>query len=456
MAAFKKGLAIASIYCQFALLPWAIPGEAFAADISIAPGQSCSSVECHERFGKEKHVHPAMEDGECSSCHEQQGEEHAFELSGEGNDLCYFCHDQFDQKRNQHEAVEMGCTSCHNPHQSQTESLLEADSVQSLCFACHDESMIERKWVHGPAQTGECMVCHNPHESDNSSLLIQPPPELCYVCHSETEERMKKKKFIHAPVADTCASCHDPHGEDIKFFLKGEVPQLCYSCHEELKDAMEAATFKHEVIERDKRCLNCHQHHASNHDSLLNSSTEEICFSCHDKVIETPTEKLKDMKSWIEEHKYPHGPVLDNDCTSCHNPHGSTNFRILKESFPQRFYAPFTEDTYALCFSCHDKRLVLYEKTTKRTDFRNGAVNLHYLHVNKPVKGRKCTACHEVHAGKDPKHLAEKTIFGTWEMPIRFKKTETGGSCSPGCHKKQAYDREEPVAEELGEDIEAK
>ena len=34
--------------------------------------------------------------------------------------------------------------------------------------------------------------------------------------------------------------------------------------------------------------------------------------------------------------------------------------------------------------------------------------------------------------------------FGKWKLPLKFVKTETGGGCSPGCHKPQYYDREVP------------
>ena len=32
-----------------------------------------------------------------------------------------------------------------------------------------------------------------------------------------------------------------------------------------------------------------------------------------------------------------------------------------------------------------------------------------------------------------------------WDLPINFSKTETGGSCSPGCHIVKDYDRQTAV-----------
>ena len=94
---------------------------------------------------------------------------------------------------------------------------------------------------------------------------------------------------------------------------------------------------------------------------------------------------------------------------------------------------------------CHDKQLVTLKNTAGLTGFRNGDMNLHYLHVNKVDRGRTCRACHDTHAGPHEFHVRDKVPYGSWEMPINFKKTEAGGSCAPGCHKPFTYDREKPL-----------
>jgi len=76
-------------------------------------------------------------------------------------------------------------------------------------------------------------------------------------------------------------------------------------------------------------------------------------------------------------------------------------------------------------------------ETDEATGFRNGERNLHWVHVNKKTKGRTCRTCHEVHASKRPRLVAESVPFGKrgWRLPLNFEKTETGGSCQPGCHR---------------------
>jgi predicted CXXCH cytochrome family protein len=423
-------------------------GGAFAGEVTIRQGQTCISDGCHDRLGKEKYVHPAMEGGECSSCHEQQGKEHAFKFIAEGNKLCLGCHEVGSTKKNQHPAVEMGCINCHNPHQSNNPSLLIAYPVSSVCFTCHDESLTKKKWGHGPAEAGECLMCHDPHESDNDTLLRAAQPDLCFTCHTEEKTALDNGKVVHGAVKRGCAKCHNPHGEDRRFLLQKEIPGLCFGCHEQKGKEIEQATVKHGILEKDKLCLNCHSPHSSENAKLLNVKVEEICFKCHDKEVNTADGTLKDMKKWMETNQYVHPPAADGGCTNCHNVHGSQNYRILSAQYPDGFYAGYSEEAYSLCFGCHDSDMVKYEKTTKLTGFRDGARNLHFLHVNKPVKGRVCTDCHDPHAGGNEKFIKAQVKFGDWQMPIRFQGTETGGSCYPGCHKRQTYDRVNPV---LGE-----
>ena len=87
--------------------------------------------------------------------------------------------------------------------------------------------------------------------------------------------------------------------------------------------------------------------------------------------------------------------------------------------------------------------------TETLTDFRNGKLNLHFVHVNRE-KGRSCKACHEVHAGNQEKHIAFEVPYGksNWMLPIKYTKTETGGTCVVGCHKEKPYDRVNPAVYE--------
>ncbi len=140
-----------------------------------------------------------------------------------------------------------------------------------------------------------------------------------------------------------------------------------------------------------------------------------------------------------------HGPVGQKDCRGCHSIHGSEHFRLLAKEYPPQFYAPFSKDNYELCFSCHPESLVLTRETDNLTNFRNGNLNLHYLHVNKSRRGRTCRSCHATHASNLPKHIRASVPYGKWELPVGFTKSETGGNCKSGCHLPKDYDRNSPV-----------
>jgi predicted CXXCH cytochrome family protein len=120
---------------------------------------------------------------------------------------------------------------------------------------------------------------------------------------------------------------------------------------------------------------------------------------------------------------------------------------LLIHEYPPDFYAPFSIETYRLCFVCHLQEMVLIKYGQGITGFSqqtdSGLLNLHYLHVNMETKGRTCRACHEVHASKRPAHIRESVPFGKsdWPLQINFTKLGDGGSCAPGCHQRREYHR---------------
>jgi predicted CXXCH cytochrome family protein len=227
--------------------------------------------------------------------------------------------------------------------------------------------------------------------------------------------------------------------------LKSRAPELCFDCHDDIEELLSDATARHDPLTTGDSCVNCHNPHASSVEQLLLKEPMDLCLSCHDEALESDNGKLANIGQLLADNPSHHGPITQKDCSSCHQVHGGENFRMLAEAYPARFYAPFDEDSYALCFSCHESDMVLDEHTDDLTNFRNGELNLHFLHVNRKVKGGTCRACHNTHASKKPKHITETVPFGEWDIPLNFQQTATGGSCRPGCHKLYRYDRSEPV-----------
>jgi predicted CXXCH cytochrome family protein len=413
---------------------------------------SCITSSCHADMGKNKFVHGPVAAGECTVCHgkmPKHGESPKRNKFGAVKDienLCYSCHEHFKPRKFTHNPVEEGeCTACHNPHGSPNKFQLISQGGE-LCFNCHDEEIASGKYVHGPVAVGGCIACHDPHTADYEKNLRASGPALCFACHIDKAEAFQSAAVIHKPVTEDCTGCHNPHSDKKQFMLAAESPGMCYGCHKDKKDWVDNVQFQHGAISTDKSCLNCHDAHVADIPKNLLLPPMDLCISCHDREYKRADGKnVMNIKEILAENTEHHGPIKQRDCSGCHDPHGSNGFRILRNPYPPSFYAPFNIANYNLCFGCHEKTIVLNSETTKLTNFRNVEVNLHFKHVNKPEKGRTCRACHETHASNFPKHIRESVPFGTWELPVNYLKTETGGSCTPGCHKTKKYDRVKKV-----------
>ncbi len=398
--------------------------------------ETCVTEKCHASIASAAVVHPAVSMG-CSSCHEAVSQPHpqksvkTFKLTQEPPGLCATCHSPaFGTKKYVHDPVKKGmCTSCHDPHSSAQPKLL-LKPANELCTMCHPDKT-DFKYVHGPTAAGDCLACHNPHESDNPAHTVKPQPEVCFTCHLEMQKELNKA-FKHPALEGGCTSCHNPHGSAFNKFLSAEGKALCFQCHPQIEEKIKGAAVVHPPVNSEKGCVSCHSPHASNAEKLLPKSGKDLCLTCHTDIIK-------------KEYTVLHGPIRDGKCLPCHDPHASPNAKLLIKEFPTEMYVPYSDNEYELCFSCHNRDLLLYPETSFATGFRNGDRSLHYVHVNRKDKGRSCIICHNIHGGTLPKLITTSTEFGKWKLPIRFTKTENGGSCAPGCHKPLVYDRKNAV-----------
>jgi predicted CXXCH cytochrome family protein len=395
--------------------------------------EGCVSEKCHAKLLKGSTVHPVAES--CDGCHEAVETPHpkkgskTFKLTQDPPDLCYTCHEKFGDKSVVHFPVQSGmCTACHNPHSSNQPKLL-AGPMKEVCGACHADHL-SFKVLHGPVSAGACTACHSPHESNNKNLVLKEGQELCFGCHVDMPEVLRKK-HVHPALAGGCTSCHNPHGGDYPKMLAQEGQDLCFMCHPQIGETVNESAVAHPALLTEKGCAACHSPHASDNEKMLLRPVKDICVTCHDDVVPKNATVL-------------HGPNNDGKCTRCHEPHGSQNDTLLVAPFPADQYVPYTDTAYPLCFTCHNRDMVQYPDTSFATNFRDGEKNLHYRHVNNKEKGRSCRLCHSWHGSPNPKLIADTVPFGKWNLPLRFVKTETGGGCSPGCHKPQYYDRKSP------------
>ncbi len=305
-------------------------------------------------------------------------------------------------------------------------------------------------WSHAPFEEGNCSICHEKDDKKNPGPLSMPTNELCYSCHEEFQDMMGKREHKHAAAKESCSNCHNAHNSREKKLLLADTKTLCFSCHPKAKKEIESAKVVHQALNNEKKCADCHNPHAANVEKLLVKLPFDLCVSCHsrDDIKDAEGKKLTNFKTLLDNNKEWHAPVAAKDCSACHKPHGSDNFRLLSMPYPSAFYAPYDPKNYALCFDCHNDQILAEPKTTTLTKFRDGDRNLHYLHVNKQDRGRTCRACHEVHASNQAHHIRDAVPYGPkgWMLKVNYTQTATGGSCAKTCHQTKEYVNKKPDA----------
>ncbi|MFH1017217.1 MAG: cytochrome c3 family protein [Pseudomonadota bacterium] len=206
-------------------------------------------------------------------------------------------------------------------------------------------------------------------------------------------------------------------------------PKGCVSaeCH----GTMLKKAFVHTAVNEDS-CQDCHS--ASKGSAPYESgarhrfdkvSVPKKCFECHEAPQGASV----------------HEPVRGGECLSCHNPHASDQKHLLARPYSAGWYGDPTAKAYALCFDCHDEKMLLEKKTGDATEFRDGTRNLHFVHVLALPRGRSCSACHGVHAAEGAKLIPTSVPFFGYRVPLNFRAGDKGASCFPACHEKKMYVR---------------
>jgi len=408
----------------------------------LPPNASCITAECHADLLETRHLHGPVAVRQCGVCHGEEQPRHRFPLKQSINDTCHACHARMTGTHRHAPMEEPGCTSCHDPHGSDAGYLLVRANIEQLCTMCHQ---VQRgRHEHGPFAEGACTVCHEPHVAPGPKLLRGGGGnEHCFSCHEDLGRSIEAASLVHAPATDSCLNCHAAHSSDQPFQLASPVEDHCLSCHTDVGDQIAAMPVKHAATTEGRSCGNCHNPHAGDTAALLDGPPVDVCLSCHDQELQKPSgDKVRSLAG-LKERQFLHGPIRLGECSGCHLPHAAPESGLLQFASPRTFYAPFKLDRYDLCFSCHNEALVRQPVTGHLTGFRDGARNLHYVHVHRDERGRTCKTCHEIHGSDLPNHLARSVPFAgsDWQLPINYEQTESGGSCAPGCHRPESYDR---------------
>lgn len=216
------------------------------------------------------------------------------------------------------------------------------------CVTCHEEEQkVLSTTMHGradhprsPAAKLGCETCHGPgakHADDPEAPGLirafhdEPPRELndtCLTCHERGSHALWEGS-VHESRNLACSTCHSVHefrSEEALLKTRREM-DTCASCHRDKVAKIDRSG--HMPLREGKMdCSTCHNPHGSTNVRLLNrgDSLADACTSCH-----------ADKRGPF---LWEHAPTRDG-CATCHDPHGSSNERMLVTKPP------------LLCQRCH-------------------------------------------------------------------------------------------------------
>lgn len=158
---------------------------------------------------------------------------------------------------------------------------------------------------------------------------------------------------------------------------------LCFRCHPSVA-SLSGMPVQHAPYANDE-CTGCHQPHGSNFRPLLNAEQPRLCYECHPAIAD----------QFAEPSHHPVGVKLD--CGDCHNPHAAQYAALLD-----------AQDN-AFCYQCHTAIRASYDHSEHRQQL--------------------CVLCHTPHGSR-------------WEPVLRDSNPEV---CFR-CHRSNLYDESSRTA----------
>ncbi len=232
---------------------------------------------------------------------------------------------------------------------AQESSVPSGYAGSDMCAVCHEDTAINfRKNAHYVLETNQkldwsgrsCEGCHgagseHAETADKERILVFEGAgrdrinTACLACHNGEETQRGRLSSAHNRNALDCLSCHSVHTAAEAPLLAAKADTLCSSCHISERAAFNRP-FRHRLQEGAIACVDCHNPHGGRPpgETRRVSAAEPACLKCHaDKRGPFPFE---------------HAPVRLESCSTCHEPHGSANPRMMVR-----------HNVSQLCLECH-------------------------------------------------------------------------------------------------------
>ncbi len=239
------------------------------------------------------------------------------------------------------------------------------------CYACHDEAEAYATTSHGRAMAradqalfdSSCTTCHGDateHMEDPlpENIVRWPGPDACSTCHTDSAQQMALVMPAHDRRSVECLDCHemghgladDPaHGQEEDWLLHSSSYETCGDCHAAIASSFNWP-FAHRKGTKPFECTDCHSAHNEQRVArLAEHGNGGLCVECHIDLAGPFV--------------FPHPAHSVNGCVECHQPHGSTNPRMLDR-----------RQILNTCLECH--------------------ANVPSFHDLSRSRYRNCTSCH--------------------------------------------------------------
>ncbi|MEQ1754244.1 MAG: DmsE family decaheme c-type cytochrome [Micropepsaceae bacterium] len=226
------------------------------------------------------------------------------------------------------------------------------------CMTCHvsqaetfSKTLMGQIFLKSPRSDREklgCEACHGPGSAHvtaggaedtggpglvtfdaDSPRPVEERNKVCLGCH-ENDQRTHWRGSAHETRGLACTSCHQIMDKASPRFqlIKSTEIDTCTQCHKDRRAQLWRSSHM-PVREGKLKCTSCHNPHGTPNQKLLREATvNDTCYTCH-------AEKRGPFL-------FEHAPSRDN-CLSCHEPHGSMHERLLTVSRPR------------LCQQCHSE-----------------------------------------------------------------------------------------------------
>ncbi len=386
---------------------------------------------------------------------------------------------------------EMQCMSCHDPHGTSYPKFLALDTAYSeICVACHEKKgWLQSAHASSPAGWDGSGTNPWPYSAETSVST-----NGCASCHTSHAAAIPESLLVFAREEDNCLSCHNGSIAETDIaaeFRKGFRHPIDQLSGVHVADEVPFAMPRH------VECQDCHNPHAAFRGrasapnipasltgvsgvSASGTPVEtaryeyEICFRCHadgpdvpppyiERQILQPNIRLKvDLRNPsyhpIEEQGkntnvpsliYPLRETSLIYCSDCHagssgstdfgvrGPHGSQWPFLLEQPYSIADGTVESQQSYALCYKCHDRNVILSDSPT----------GIHKTHVVE--QNATCSVCHDPHGisgtqgnSKNNSHLinfdisiVEPVSEGPNAGMLKFEdRGPNSGRCYLSCH----------------------